>query len=450
MEVNMKIALVMPPFPPNRRFPPGNHPRLFPPLGLGYIAAVLENNGFEVSIHDLYRLKWESIYTCLGSDRFDILGISAIFPSRISMFLLIDLIHKIKPQAQIIIGGPYATVMAEELAAHPFVKAVVIGEGEETFLELAKALREHRDIGGIKGLAYKRDDRVIITEPRKRIENLDELPFPAFHLYDLKSYVRTWPGNLSLLKRAVNHTIKGKRWAPIITTRSCSGNCHYCAIPLTSGEARSRSGKNVVEEIEFLNKEYGYDHIFFQDASFPIGSSLQKEICTRLIDRDIRVQWATNTGASKATLENLQHMRRAGCCYLLFGVESGSESVLQKINKKETLQQTIDAILLSNKLGIMVGIHIIVGAYGENENTIKETIALIKKMRKYITHLHVRLLCIFPGTGLYNDLLSGGMIMKKNFLNDSDEFFIPYTIEHDISTLLKWKRKILSASESLF
>lgn len=441
----MKILLIIPSCPPNLSYPPSVHPRFFPPLGIGYIAAVLEKNGCEVTISDLYLKKWSRVYSVLRDKHYDIVGISCFFPSRTGVYSLINLAHKLYPETKIILGGPFATVMADRLAAFPFVTAVVVGEGEVTFLELVNALRDGRNMDTVKGIVFREGNRITRTEPRGYIENLDELPFPAFHLYDLKSYRCFWPGNFNIVSQFIRDKTIGVRWAPVLTTRSCEFQCQFCAIHITSGnKPRSRSGKNVADEFEFLKREYGYETIFLQDAAFPIGSKLSQQLCKNLIDRKIQVHWATNARVDKATKENLRLMREAGCCYLLFGVESGSPDILNRINKKGTLEEIIEVIVMTKEIGIDVGIHIIVGYPGENEHTIDETIKVVKRLKKYIKTLYVRPLAIFPGTELYNDVISQGKMDEDYFLEPSRNFFILYTIEKEGKILYKWKKKIQS------
>ncbi|MFH1338791.1 MAG: radical SAM protein [Candidatus Omnitrophota bacterium] len=447
----MKILLIVPPCPPGMTYPSGVHPRFFPPLGIGYIASVLEKNGYEVTISDLYLKKWSSVYPVLQSKRYDIVGISCFFPSRTGIYSLISLVNRLYPQTKIILGGPYPTVMAERLIMLPSVTAVVVGEGERTVPELINALRQGRSLSGIRGIVFREDNQIIRTQPREYIENLDELPFPAFHLYDLKSYQCFWPGNLNIVAQFIKDRIRGARWAPILTTRSCEFQCQFCAVHITGGDRpRSRSGRNVADEFEFLNREFGYQTIFLQDAAFPIGSRLARELCENLLRRKVRIHWATNARADRATKENLRLMREAGCFYLLFGVESGAPGILNKINKKETLEDIVETIIMAKEIGIDVGIHIIVGYPGENEHTINETIKVIRGLKKYIKTLYVRILAIFPGTELYYRVLSQGKMDEDYFFRPSQSFFIPYTIEHDVKTLYKWKRKIQSSIKPFF
>lgn len=442
----MKVLLMMPPAPPGLSYPAAVHPRFFPPLGIGYIAAIIEKKGYKVRIADLYLQKWETAFPVLKGEDYDIIGITSIFPSRTGVHALIKLAAKMQPRAKIVLGGPFATVMAERLAALPQVAAVVVGEAEATAPELFDAIRDGRPLSGVKGIVYSEGGQVFKTEPRGFIEDLDSLPFPAFHLYDLKSYLKFQPGNFNVVHQLLRDLVSGRRWAPVLTTRSCDFKCQFCAVQITCGsKARSRSGKNVADEFEHLNKKYGYRDVFLQDAAFPVGSELSRTLCESLLSRGLRMNWATNARADMVTRDSLRMLKEAGCSYLLYGMESGSPGILRNIHKQETLEQILEAIVLSREAGINVGVHILVGYPGETEETIAETIRVLKTVRAHIHTLYVRPLMVFPGTELYRQVIADGPLGEDDFYKPSRRFFVPYTGERSWETLNGWTRRIQSA-----
>ncbi|MCM2267706.1 MAG: B12-binding domain-containing radical SAM protein [Elusimicrobiales bacterium] len=439
----MKVLLVMPPCPRGTVYPPGVHPRFFPPLGIGYIASMLEKDGHQVTISDLYLQKWNAIFPVLGAADYDIIGITCIFPSRAGVHDLIELVARRYPRAKLLLGGPFATVMADKLAAIPGVTAVAIGEAELTAAELVNAIRDGRPLSEVKGIAFNEGGRVLRTPPRGYIEDLDTVPFPAFHLFDLKSYRKFQPGNFNVVSQFIRDRFTGARWAPVLTTRSCDFGCQFCAVQITCGNrARSRSGINVADEFELLHKKYGYDNIFLQDAAFPVGGELSRTLCAELIKRKIRVNWATNARADMVTRDTLRMMKDAGCSYLLYGLESGAPEILNTINKSETLEQILAAVELSHKAGIKVGVHVLVGYPGESDATITKTIQVLKGIRKYMHTLYVRPLSVFPGTELYRKVLADGHLTENDFYRPSRQFFINYTVEHKVKTLENWKTRI--------
>jgi anaerobic magnesium-protoporphyrin IX monomethyl ester cyclase len=240
--------------------------------------------------------------------------------------------------------------------------------------------------------------------------------------------------------------ISGRRWAPVLTTRSCDFKCQFCAVQITCGsKARSRSGRNVADEFEHLHKVYGYRDIFLQDAAFPVGSPLSTELCGQLLSRGLRINWSTNARADMVTPDSLRLIKEAGCSYLLYGMESGSPGILRNINKQESLEQIIEAIVRSHEAGIKVGVHILVGYPGENEETVAETIRVLRTVSKYIHTLYVRPLMVFPGTPLYQKVLGGGQLQEEDFYRPSRRFFIPYTSERSWETLNAWGRRIQDA-----
>ncbi|MFH1414978.1 MAG: radical SAM protein [Elusimicrobiota bacterium] len=440
----MKILLIMPPCVPGQPFPPGVHSRLYPPLGLGYLASVLEEKGHSVWIADLFSLKWDYVSRVFDGITFDVVGISCLFPSRTSVYLLCDYIRKKFPDTRIVLGGPFITAMAEKILPVTRADAAVVGEGEVTFPEVVDSFEGKKSIKDIKGIAYMEEGRILRTPSREPIKDLDGLPFPAYHLYNRKSYLRYRQGGESNRMKPA----EGIRWGSVMTTRSCDYGCNFCAVPASCGDVlRRRSGRNVAEEYELLVKEYGYRGIFVQDAYFPFGTDLYYDLSNEIIKRNIKVYWASNTRADNIDEENIRLAKKTGCCYLIFGVETGSPALLEKMNKGETLEHVENAINLCSKYEIGVGAHIMVGYPGENNKTVDETKQFLKKMKNKITNLNVHILTLFPGTGVYNTLLSNGVIKEEDFLaqtKKSIQLFHLYTYEHRLSRLNKWKKLLYS------
>jgi len=236
-----------------------------PPLGLLYIAAVLEEDGFEVRVipTDIMEWKWAQIRDEIRKYRADVIGVTATTENRFQSFQLIKEAKKANPDALTVLGGPHASMAAEDCLEHiPELDLVVKGEGEKTMLELCQKLKEDRDLpnlNSIAGLVIRNRGKILSTPLRMPIQDLDSLPYPAFHLVPFEKYnfVFEVPGEGKL--PAIN----------MMTSRGCPFNCSFCATPINWGRTvRMRSPQNVIKEIEFLKNKYDIQVLFFFDDTF--------------------------------------------------------------------------------------------------------------------------------------------------------------------------------------
>jgi radical SAM superfamily enzyme YgiQ (UPF0313 family) len=265
----MKILLIQP--PAGISTGKVHHPiYIAPPLGLAYIAAVLEKNDMDVSILDGYLLKCskEILVQILNKERPDIIGITAVTPSIKDAFEVAKISKNVFPKVKIVIGGSHATALPHEVASNPYVDFVCYGEGEYTMLEIAKTISNGRDLSAIAGIAYKKNSRIVINPPRPFLVDLDSLPFPAHHLLPMARY------------NPKRHRGKGPQWAPMVTGRGCPFKCIFCAEPKILGHKhRYRSAKNIIDEIEYLKEIFGIRYITFGDSTFTIQKKRIEELC---------------------------------------------------------------------------------------------------------------------------------------------------------------------------
>jgi len=308
----------------------------------------------------------------------------------------VEYLRSRRPKTRIVLGGPFATAMAEALVRRCPVDAVAVGEAEETLPELVKAFESGASLEGVKGLVFRRGRDVVRTDTRPPVHDLDSVSRPSYRLYDRNSYARFVPGNQHPLQRARDLLI-GRRFASLAVTRGCDFSCEFCAVHVVHGRGiRRRSAASVADEMQHLHERFGYRYFFFQDAAFPLASDLSRDLCRELTDRGLDLRWAVNVRADGVTEADLRLVREAGCFYLLFGLESASEQVLDNINKQESLSQILDAIRMCRRLGIMVGVHVIVGLDGEDDSTVTKTARLLKSMKAET--VFVRNAALYPGT----------------------------------------------------
>ncbi|OGD22844.1 MAG: radical SAM protein [Candidatus Aminicenantes bacterium RBG_16_63_16] len=368
-----------------------------PPLGLLYIGAVLEKAGVDVEIvpADVLKLDWAGIRRKIEADRPDIVGVTSTTENRFQSFRLVKIAREAAPGAVTVIGGPHASMAAEDTLAHiPELDVVVRGEGEMTTLDLVRALDRSRPPGGIThvaGISYRRDGRVVSNPPRSPITNLDGLPFPAFHLvpFDKYNFTIDVPGRGPL--PAVN----------IMTSRGCPFNCNFCATPINWGRAvRVRTTDNVIAEIEERIEKLGVRVIFFYDDTFNVSVRRVEDICRKMIERRLDVVWRAEIRLDLMTRPLLARMKEAGLFHVSFGIEAGSERVRDSIiDKKIRIEDFHNVIAWCRELDIIPNVFFIFSHPTETWEEAQETIRLIERYKDEV-EASVAILHIYPGTPL--------------------------------------------------
>ncbi|MRR35680.1 radical SAM protein, partial [bacterium] len=293
------------------------------PTGLGYLNAILRENGFGSSLANLAGVSWRCVEDLLLQERPAILGISVFTHNRFESLRLAALAKKVDPACLTIFGGPHATHAFESiLAKHREVDAVVLGEGEETFLDLARAMeRGDRSLAGIAGLACRQGARIHYSV-RAPVADLDALPLPVLHMDD------AWGCDV---RRQLEF---------IITSRGCPAACRFCSSPLFWGKSlRFRSPRAMVDEIRTIRDRYGLIYFSLRDDTFTVRKDRVIEFCRLLLEEKVHILWNCQSRVNAVDEEMLLWMRRAGCECVQYGVESGSERVLACLGKGITPAQ---------------------------------------------------------------------------------------------------------------
>jgi anaerobic magnesium-protoporphyrin IX monomethyl ester cyclase len=376
-----------------------HHP-FFPPLGLAYMAAVLEQNDFEVKIFDcpVCEIDHEKLKAELGSFQPTIVGISSMTSTIESAFISARVAKEACPDAKVLMGGPHATFADKQiLTDEAAVDIIVRGEGEETLLEIAKQSPELQKVSEIKGITFRKDNQIIQAPNRPFIQNLDALPRPAYKYIQIEKY-----------------RITGRKILPIMSSRGCPFQCSFCvASQMFGAPFRARSPKNVLDELEWLRDEYGAEGISFQDDTLTFDNKRTIEICDGIIERKINLPWACLTRADRVTKELLAKMSKAHCDEVSFGVETGCQRIRDSFNKRVTTDQCKNAIKWAKDAGIFVSASIILGYPGETKETLQESLELIRKVEPDDVWL-----CIatpYPGTELR-------AIVERNGWKMSDDY----------------------------
>lgn len=368
-----------------------------PPLGLLSIGAVLEKEGIEVEIvpADILKLSGREIGKKIREGRPDIVGVTSTTENRFQSFDLVKRAKRAFPQALTVLGGPHASMAAEDALAHlPELDLVVRGEGEETTLEICRALERKRGIDGIShvsGVSYRSNGRIVTNPRRSPIFNLDSLPFPAFHLIPFERYnFRVDVPGRGLLP-AVN----------IMTSRGCPFNCNFCATPINWGRVvRTRSPRNVVREIESHIRNYGVRVVHFYDDTFNLNQKRMEEMSSLILERKLPIFWQCEIRIDLMTKPLLARMKEAGLFYVSFGIEAGSERVRSSIvNKKVSLKDFENVVSWCRELEIVPNAFFIFSHPTETWEEAQETIRLIERYKDKV-EASVAILHVYPGTPL--------------------------------------------------
>ncbi len=368
-----------------------------PPLGLGYIAAVLENANHQVKIFDAPIVGWNVNKTIdeIKENKPDILGITATTHSRFNAIKIIKGTHDLKCLK--VLGGVHFSQTDKNALDLIPADIVVRGEGEYTMLEIA----EGKNLKDIKGITY-RQNQIIIRNPDRPFLELKELPFPARNLLPINDYKYRIEG------------ISENKCHGILTSRGCPYQCVFCASKAFWNQRfRKRDPVNVVDEIEMMVDEYNIKGFDFLDDTFTIDAQHVTEVCHEIITRKLNIFWYARIRVNTVDSSILKLMKKSGCVAVSFGVESGSPRILKIIKKNIDLENVIKLCDLCSNLGLHIKVFFMFNHPGETIEDIKKTLGLIKQLKKYKNLTPVTAFsAIYPGTELENIAIEEGLISK--------------------------------------
>ncbi len=359
------------------------------PLGLGYIASYLRKyGGHEVSIYEpeAQGLKHEDIKKIVKNSKADVIGLTCSTPNFTRAVELAKMCRD-NSKARIVLGGVHATAIPEFIIKNysDVFDCVVVGEGEITMLELVDAFKSNSHLKDIKGIVYKDNNRIVRTEMRPYIDDLNSLPFPARDLI---------PQNLFVPN---SHNARYKNCITILTSRGCPFNCSFCAARLVSGvRYRMHSADYVLEEMEMLKRDYGARQLLITDDTFTINHERLIKICEGMIKRKFNLEWFCFSQVNVVNKELLTLMKKAGCYNIGFGVESADEEIRKRMGKNIRSSDVISAVHTANKLGIKTQTFYILGTPGETKQQMEKTIEFAKEVNS--TLVFFNMLVPYPGT----------------------------------------------------
>ncbi|MBU4360266.1 B12-binding domain-containing radical SAM protein [Patescibacteria group bacterium] len=368
---------------------------LYPSLGLGYVAAVLEKKGHKVKIIDYdveEELNLEKI--CVDFEP-QVVGFYAMTWTYRHAKELAEQIKKIDSQIITLIGGPNVSCLPKDSIECGLFDYGVYGEGEETVVELIKKLNGKIDVnwGDIRGIIYKKDNQVIINPPRQLIEDLDSIPFPARHLLPIEKYFDIFT--------------QQKHFATIIATRGCPFNCIFCDRKNRMGRNwRVRSPQNIAAEIKEVKEKFGIKEFMFFDDNLIVDKKWGLELCREL--KPLKIIWECRNRVDLVDEEILRAMKEAGCYRIRFGFESGDDHILKVLKKDITVAKSLKAAKLSKKIGIEMFGYFMLGSPGETQESMDKTIDLALKINPSFAAFSKTIL--IPGSELFDFGLAHNLI----------------------------------------
>ncbi|MCX8176135.1 MAG: B12-binding domain-containing radical SAM protein [Candidatus Bathyarchaeota archaeon] len=374
-----------------------------PPLGLAYLAAILEKNCYKVEILDLPALNSSlSMFKKIIERRLpDIVGVTATTSTINSAYKIVKVVKQTSPETLTVLGGAHITFMPERTMNEcPQIDVGCIGEGEYTFLEIVKTVESNGCLEKVKGIIYRDRSGLIRKNPsRYYIENLDELPFPARHLLPMDKY------------KVFNEKMV---IGTILTSRGCPFNCVFCSSSLLFGKKfRARSPSNVVDEIEQFQERYKTRYVEFIDDTFTFDKKRAEEICREIIRRRLDISWVCSCRVDLIHKELMKLLKKAGCRMIYFGVESGVQRVLNLMRKGIKVEQAYKVIKWAREVGLETVTSFILGMPGETMSEALQTIKFAKKLDPDYAQFSVA--TPFPGTELYKIAKERGLLLTEDW-----------------------------------
>ncbi|NOZ02557.1 MAG: radical SAM protein, partial [Deltaproteobacteria bacterium] len=374
-----------------------------PPITLACLAAVLEKAGVEVDFYDdvLGRGDRGELEAAIRGSGPDVVGLSVVTAVMPGVPRVVKTVREVDPNIKVVCGNIHADFFHESFLREGLADVVVHGEGEDTFVDLVRTLGgRDPDLSNVKGISFLRDGALVTTESRPFIEDLDSLPYPAWHLFPMDRY------RIFSFARVKDPGIL------ILGSRGCPFRCSYCSLKIMGASRRHRSVENIAGECEFMYDRFGYVQPSFVDPIFPFGKKEALDYAGELIRRGLHKKqvWITETRTDLVDLESLQALRESGLRRVMFGIETGDGEELASLRKGSALDKTLKAVAACRKAGVDVVGFFMLGVPGATRESMQKSIDFAKELdldfAKYTVFVP------YPGTPLYDELISQGRIRE--------------------------------------
>lgn len=409
----MKILLINPPI---REWAKPN----LVPLGLAYIAAVLRQEGHQVEVMDINAFRWgqEEVEEKIKEAQFDLVGTSGIVTIYRYIKWLVSMLKKYHPEKKVMVGGSVATSVPRILMERTATDIACIGEGEKTIKELVWALETGGDLSQVDGIWFKDKTGVIhATKPREPIKDLDSSPLPAYDLFPMDIYLKNPVGAPNVNKWQDGSSANSEVLSiNLSATRGCPYRCIYCYHDFMGSRYRTRSPQNILQEMEMLYQRYGVKYFHFVDDEFVMKKKFVYEFCEQVRENDPDFTWGCSGRVNLMTEDLIATMANSGCILIGYGIESGSQKMLDIMRKRVTVEQAKQAVKLTQKYLGWADCSFMIGTPGETRETIQETIDFCKELS--LVPEVIFFTTPYPGTELYE------MAKAQNKIGDEEEYIL--------------------------
>jgi anaerobic magnesium-protoporphyrin IX monomethyl ester cyclase len=416
----MKVLMINPPYSSSKYKFIG---LVAPPLGIAYIAAMLERNGIEVKILDSPALEYghEAVKKEIQAYSPDIVAITSVTPTIGSALKTAQISKEACPNAITVLGGYHPTFTYQEVLKNDFVDIVVCGEGEQTMVELVEAVENGKNLRDVNGLATEN----FKTPSRGIIEDLDSIPFPARHLLPMDEY------------KILNMKLTT---GTIVSGRGCPYKCSFCASSAMHGQKlRLRSAENVVDEMEHLVNDHNIEMVAFMDDTFTLNKKRVYEICEAIKDRGLDNYWGCTARVDTISEELLKAMKDAGCITMFLGVESADQQFLNEVNKMININRIKKTFELTKKYNMRTIASVVLGMPGDTKRSILSTIKFVKTLEP--SYAVFSLATPYPGTDFYLKAASENLIKINDWSKYTLLSPVLETVDCSLEELKKLQKK---------
>lgn len=374
-----------------------------PPLGIAYMAGVLQENHIDVEILDASAedMDFKDVEKELLKRKPDLVALTALTPTIGRALETAQVVKETLPDSIVVMGGYHPTFNFIETLEDENVDIVIRGEGEYIMLNLVQALENQSSLHDVKGIVFedKNSKEIVVNPEAPLIQDLDELPFPALNLLPMKKY--------RLLDMDTHMTT-------MITTRGCPMQCSFCSSAAMHGKKiRERSVENIVDEIEYLKTNYDIDTIAFMDDTFTLKKRKVMAICDEILKRNIKIMWGCTSRVDTLDEKLLKKMKEAGCITIFIGVESADQQQLDNMCKNTTITKIENAFKIAHKLKIRTIASVALGMPGDTKEIMNKTVKFVHKLKP--NYAIYSLATPYPGTKFYKEAFEKNLIKIKDW-----------------------------------
>lgn len=374
-----------------------------PPLGIAYMAGVLQENNIDVEILDASAedMDFKDVEKELLKRKPDLVALTALTPTIGRALETAQVVKETLPDSIVVMGGYHPTFNFIETLEDENVDIVIRGEGEYIMLNLMQALENQSSLHDVKGIVFedKNSKEIVVNPEAPLIQDLDELPFPALNLLPMKKY--------RLLDMDTHMTT-------MITTRGCPMQCSFCSSAAMHGKKiRERSVENIVDEIEYLKTNYDIDTIAFMDDTFTLKKRKVMAICDEILKRNIEIMWGCTSRVDTLDEKLLKKMKEAGCITIFIGVESADQQQLDNMCKNTTIAKIENAFKIAHKLKIRTIASVALGMPGDTKEIMNKTVKFVHKLKP--NYAIYSLATPYPGTRFYKEAFEKNLIKIKDW-----------------------------------